>query len=420
MNFRPNPLLYGANKDFFGTFRIILTMRSAVNVEVLSRAVNSAMARYPYFTVSPVREDNNLVLRFNPRPVQVFNDDRCAVLGSEESCGHLLTFGCKGCKIILDASHYIADGMGIMPVLMTVLYLYVSEMYGTEGLKSEKISMPDEPVAEAEYEYPFGNISSEPESFWVQRKLPENVYSPHRDDCDDNELYSYHLHIPQKAMMKIAQPSDGSPVSFLAVMMYRALCSLDEELNQPVTVHVQHQYRPVLKAFASRHSLVSYIPVVFPPKMKDWDVERQNTVVRGQIIMDSEPEADISAVNRLLTAFKDVENMEYAEKKRAMREFIDKSIYPKTFGISYVGKMDWNGLDKYVEDIHIYLGEKNPQNMILMEVMTIGEDFSVSFMQNGRTRRLVDAFAKQLTGFDIPVRIVDEEKYSVCDTRIPD
>ena len=86
MNFRPNPLLYGANKDFFGTFRIILTMRSAVNVEVLSRAVNSAMARYPYFTVSPVREDNNLVLRFNPRPVQVFNDDRCAVLGSEESC----------------------------------------------------------------------------------------------------------------------------------------------------------------------------------------------------------------------------------------------------------------------------------------------------------------------------------------------
>ena len=61
-----------------------------------------------------------------------------------------------------------------------------------------------------------------------------------------------------------------------------------------------------------------------------------------------------------------------------------------------------------------------PQNMILMEVMTIGEDFSVSFMQNGRTRRLVDAFAKQLTGFDIPVRIVGEEKYSVCDTRIPD
>ena len=420
MSFKPNPLLYGANRDFFGTFKIVLTMSEEINLDVLSRSVADAMVRYPYFSIRPERKGNSLILQSNPFPVPVFCDGRCAVLGSEEVNGHLVTFGCEGRKIILNVSHYIADGMGIMPLIKTVLYLYASEMYGAEGLQTDRITMPDEPVSEAEYEYPFRKMQTDPDSLWMQRKIPSSVYTPHRDEADNGELYSYHLHIPQKAMMIIAQPSDGSPVSFLSVMMYRALCALDEGVEQPVVVHVQHQYRPVLRTPLSRHSLVSYIPVVLPARMKSWDVERQNTVVRGQIIMDSEPAADISAVNRLLDVFHNEESMEYADKKETMRKFIDGTITPKTFGISYVGKMDWSGLDKYVDDIHVYLGEKNPQNMILMEVMTVDDDFSVTFMQNGRTRRFVDAFADQLKSFDIPVTIVGEEAYTMCDTEIPE
>ena len=82
--------------------------------------------------------------------------------------------------------------------------------------------------------------------------------------------------------------------------------------------------------------------------------------------------------------------------------------------------MDWYGLEQYVEDIHVYLGEKNTQNMFLIEVMTIGQDFSVTFMQKGNSRQLVDAFVEQIRSFDIPAEIVGEEQYTVCDTKIPD
>ena len=102
-----------------------------------------------------------------------------------------------------------------------------------------------------------------------------------------------------------------------------------------------------------------------------------------------------------------------------MRRYIEDSICGKTFGISYVGKMDWCGLDQYVEDLHAYIGEKDTPNMLLIEVMTVGADFSVNFMQSGRGNRYVDAFIDQLKSFDIPVQLVGQERYALCDTRIP-
>jgi hypothetical protein len=419
MNYKPNPLLYGTSESFSGTFKLAITMHSEVNHEVLSRSVTKAMVRYPYFSIYPVKKGNDILLQHNPYPVPVFADGRCVTLGTEEANGHLLAFGCQGRQIFLNASHYIADGMGIDPLLKTVLYLYVSELYGTEGLNPQKISFPNDPVLKEEYEYPFSDGPFETDDDYLPKSAPRNAYTLDSNAFDTDGLYAYHLHIPQKVMMQKANPSDGSPISYLAVMLYRAMCLLDRNIDRSIVAHVQHQYRAALNKPVSRHSMVSYLPVTLSPKIKEWNVTSQNTVVRGQILLGSEKSADLNAVNRLLAAFPEGENVSLEEKERAMRKYIENSILGKTFGISYVGKMDWCGLDRHVEDIHVYIGEKNNPGMLLIEVMTIGEDFTVTFMQGGRGRRYVDAFMAQLRSFDIPVSLVGEERYTLCDTKIP-
>ena len=419
MNYKPNPLLYGANKDFFSSFKIIITMRAEVDLAALSKAVTTAMVRYPYFSVYAERKENDIQLCHNKQPVPVFNSDRCIVLGTEECHGHLLTFGCEGRKIILNASHYITDGMGVSPLLLTVLYLYVSELYGVEGLNPEKIPMPNDMVQKEEYEYPFPDEPFKIDNEYISKIEVNDAYELNSNEFDNNGLYAYHLHIPQKAMMKIANPSDGSPISFLSVMLYRALCKLDNDIEKPVVAHVQHQYRAALKAPLSRHSMVSYIPVSLSAKMKNWEVMHQNTVVRGQILLGSEVSADLNAVNRFLEVFPNGWNASLSEKEQAMRQYAENSIRNKTFGISYVGKMDWFGLDTYMEDIHAYIGEKDTRNMLLIEVMTIGEDFTLNFMQSGCGKRYLNAFIEQLRNEDIPVSIVGENRYTLCDTEIP-
>jgi hypothetical protein len=328
-----------------------------------------------------------------------------------------LAFGCDGRKIILHASHFIADGMGIAPLLLTVLYLYVSEKYSPEGSNAKRIPMPGDNISEGEYSYPFPDAPRLAECAGETDGAPKSVYSLDCEAFDTDGLYAYHLRIPQRAMMGVASPSDGSPVSFLSVMLFRALCALDSSFERSVVAHLQHQYRGAIDAPASRHSLVSYIPVELSPKIKDRRIEVQNTILRGQIIIDSDRENALCAVDRLVSAMP--EGVTLREKQSAMRCFVARSTQNKTFGISYVGKMDWCGLDRYIEDIHVYIGEKATPNMLLIEVMTIGEDFSINFMQGGRGRRYLDSFIEQLCGFGIPVRLVGEERYTLCDTKIP-
>ena len=416
MKFKPNPLLYGANEDFFSTFRLAIRMKSIVDYELLSRSVERAMVRYPYFCVCPEREGEKLILRYNKRPVPVFCDDRTVTLGSDESRGHLISFGCKDNTIFIDASHYLADGMGVDPLLKTLLYLYVSERYGTEGLETDRIRMPDSPVGEGEFVYPFPDRAMDTEELFLLPKAPEEAYGLDPDAFDKDGLYAYHLHIPQKALMAKASSSDGSPVSFLSVLLYRAFQRLDQNIDKPVVAHIQHRYRAVLKAPMSHHSLVNYIPVIFTPRLSSWDVEKQNTAVRGQVILKGGKEGDIVAVNRLIEAFP--HDTSFAEKKEAMARYAKNSIRGKTFGISYVGKMDWCGLEQYVDDLHAYIGEKHTKNMLLVEVMTIREDFSLTFMQSGRGEKYLTAFIEESCALDIPVRLVGEERYTLCNSSL--
>ena len=414
MKFKPNPLLYGANKDFFSAFRLAIRMKDAVDYDLLSRSVEKVMVRYPYFCVFPAREEENIVLRYNKRPLPVFPDDRTVTLGSEDSHGHLISFGCKDKTIFIDCSHYIADGMGIDPLMKSLLCLYASKRYGTDGLETERIRMPDSTICDGEHAYPFPNSPTNTEDLYVLPEIPQEAYGLDPMAFDDEGLYAYHLHIPQKEMMEKASSSDGSPVSFISVLLYRALHRLDSNIDKPIVAHVQHQYRAVLRAPMSHHSLVNYIPVTMPPRLSKWDVEMQNTVVRGQVILKGGKETDIASINRLIEAFPREGSL--ADKQDAMALYAEKSILGKTFGISYVGKMDWCGFERYVDDLHAYIGEKHTNNMLIIEVMTVGEDFSLTFMQSGRGEKYLNAFMDELRSLQIPVNLVGEERYKLCHT----
>jgi hypothetical protein len=356
------------------------------------------------------------VLRYNDQPLPVFPDDRTVTLGSEESRGHLISFGCKDKTIFIDASHYIVDGMGIDPLMKTLLYLYVSKRYGIEGLATERIRMPDSLVGDEEHAYPFPDRVIEAEDIDIIPESPKEAYGLESEAFDKEGLYAYHLHIPQKEMMAKASSSDGSPVSFLSVLLYRAFHRLDQNIDKPVVAHVQHQYRAALRTPMSHHSLVSYIPVVLAPRLNKWDVEKQNTVVRGQVILKGGYEADIAAVNRLIEAFPS--EASFAEKRDSMARYAENSIRGKTFGISYVGKMDWCGLEPYVVDLHAYIGEKHTRNMLLIEVMTVGDDFSLTFMQSGRGEKHLNAFIEEIRALGIPVNLLGEERYKLCNTKL--
>lgn len=87
-----------------------------------------------------------------------------------------------------------------------------------------------------------------------------NEIEPYTIDSPDKVVDECKWITPFALLMEVANPSDGSPVSFLSVMLFRALCALDKGIDRPFVAHVQHQYRAAINAPLNRHSLVTYIP----------------------------------------------------------------------------------------------------------------------------------------------------------------
>ena len=108
------------------------------------------------------------------------------------------------------------------------------------------VSVKPSIISEEEYAYPFpknpipneGSIS-----------IPQKRYEPFlfADDLFDGDgSYAYNLQVPQQALMKYAKSNDGSPVSFVCVMMYKALMSLHPDIREDIVFSIPHEYRKVL------------------------------------------------------------------------------------------------------------------------------------------------------------------------------
>ena len=67
--------------------------------------------------------------------------------------------------------------MGVDPLMKSLLYMYVSECYGAEGLNAEQIRMPDSAVCDGEHIYPFPNSAINVEELCVLPKESKEAYS---------------------------------------------------------------------------------------------------------------------------------------------------------------------------------------------------------------------------------------------------
>ena len=126
--------LYQSEKYFTHTVRIHVRMKDEVDIDVLDKAVNSAIRRYPYFAVRvTVDEDGGYVLVPNSKKIAVIpTADKMPMVGSSSINDHLLYVDCSGKDIYFNISHTMCGGRGFQPWVMTNVYEYVRLKYNVE------------------------------------------------------------------------------------------------------------------------------------------------------------------------------------------------------------------------------------------------------------------------------------------------
>lgn len=419
MMYRVIPLIYAANEHFKNTIRFALEFYEEIDPEALHYAVKQVQKRYPYFSVKIEKEGESFILAENDLPFVITADEKPVCLNSAASNGHLLAFAWKERTIWVDISHFICDGNGLAPLVKTLAYYYVERRYGSDGIDPESIRLVTDKIEEAEYAYPFPEAPIPNEDAIPARK---KTYDPFlfEDALFDGEgCYAYHLQVRQKDLMAYAKSNDGSPVSFISVMLYKALMNLYPETEKDIVFQIPHEYRKVLGRPLSHDCLARVFFVKLAAKDRSKSVEMLNTSVRGQMVLGSDESADIESINGMLQLNAYMQTLPLEGKKQAMRGLVAGSLSENTFGVSYTGNISWGGMEKYIRDLHLYAGENDRSKSLGVELFTLGDHFCICVMQPGKYPVLVQSLIQSFADCGIECRLMSEARFHLADYEIP-
>ena len=420
MRYRVNNLLYAAGEELLHTIRVDLELNDAVDPEVLTRAVNLAALRFPYYAVRLVREGEEYFMVPNPEPMAVLPEGSRIVLGDEGTGHHLFAFTYSGNKVSMHSSHFITDGNGLFPFLKTILYLYLKEIHPDESFGGSFALPGDEisPGESCDYPYPEHEMEEDP---LVAAVRPDKVYMLSDQPAgygNKDEWSAFFLSVRQDTLMKYVSGVDGSPASFIASLIFMAISDLDEGGDLPIVCGMQHQFRKALKRPVSHLCHVNIVPMVYPASVRGGSIERLNTMSRGILILRGSDENDILTINRHIRNEHMIRGMTLEEKHSYMLGEMLEGIGNNTFGVSYTGRVPWDGIDRYIKSVRPYF-DMALSGGISAEIFSVGEYFDINIMQRSPTDRYVRRMTDHLDDLNIPYEYGGEEHFELCGFKLP-
>ena len=131
----------------------VLDVRLKDNVrgDLLRRALDTAMERYPYLRSKLVEKDGDFYIAANPLPVAFARTDKLRALGSIAVNYQLIDVTYTGRSVRVAFHHALVDGRGITPFLETLIYYYCCLKYNTV-FESGAIRLAGEPLLPGETE----------------------------------------------------------------------------------------------------------------------------------------------------------------------------------------------------------------------------------------------------------------------------
>lgn len=422
MTYKVNNIIYAAGPDLLNTLQIQVTLAETVDPEILRSALGKASQRFPYFCARLTRRGEEYWMESNDLPFVVLPYGKSPELGTPECNYHLFSFQYEGRRLYINTVHYITDGNGIFPFIKSLLYYYLSELHPEEPFDPNQFPLAGDPVPQEEAddspypeallpEDPLGSLSR-PEKILKLDDQPQGYESM-------PGWTSFMFMIKQKALMSYVSSVDGSPATFVTSLIFKAIADSCPEKHLPQVCGMQHQFRHALGRPKSHMCHVNIVPMVYPDDLRNSDIEKLNTMGRGMLIIRADDSNDVLTVNEHIRNEKLIKDMTLEEKRAHMRKVVLDGIGDNTFEVSYTGRVDWNGLERYIENVSPYL-DMTLSGGLSAEIFSVGDYFSINLMQRSGVCVYAERFEALLKENGIAYEAEAPEHFEVCGFRLPE
>ncbi len=379
-----DPNFYVVSDKMSFTIRGEVDLREPVDGEILQKAVNTAMQRYPYFCIRVVREGGELLVKPNPLPHVVLHTSDSITLGSEEVNYHLVVICYDENRIFFHVSHCVTDGAGRTPLTKTVLYYYLQEKYPDDEIESESIYLADSALFPDEETLDISIdeiMKAEPTYF---RKPGPSFKLFEGGDITDHQQTEYRFRVDEKKFMAVNKSNDASPSVLVSALLTIAAWRLHPENHKNIVTNLCMNMRPALGNKHNYHPLFTTIPLICPEQMKTFSLEELCTSMRGMVILQSQEENVKYLLKNMLDAFTLIKNTPSLEEKKDIFSkafFAENGTLSTTFIASYVGRNQMGCLSPYITAMFTTV-DAIPEGGIIIEVTSADGYFYFTFMQD--------------------------------------
>ena len=401
--------LYQNEKLFAHTVRIHVRMKKPVDMDVLDRAVNNAITRYPYFAVRVTTDDDGgYVLAPNDKKIVVMpTSKKLPRVGSDSVNNHLLYVDCAGNDIFFNISHTMCGGRGFLPWVMTNVYEYVKEKYIVEP-DSPNIRKAGSELLPGETSEPAMEMLTTEEPIYKRKiqKAPalgldylNGLFNPFKR----NPNY-YVVSVNQQDFLKVSKANDSSVLSLFFIIFARVLDRVFPEKERVIVGEAAHNPRESVGLPNTHCDFLSHVYVDYDRDSLKGDLEKLGTRTRGQIILQTDPSVSHAEVRKLFELYEKVDQQHGLKAKRKyMKEHslsTGKDAQHGSFIVNYPGLMDWGELAGYV-DWYAFVIEGH----FTVEITAMADKIFVGFMQLIKTDKYIKLLKEELEKAGIPCTV---------------
>lgn len=401
--------LYQREDRFSYVIRVKVTMKEPVDGEILRHSVNTAITRYPYFSVRVAQgKDGGYKLLPNDKPVTVLPiAEKPRSVCSEEVNKHLLFVEYSGKDLYFNISHSLCGGRGAFPWVMTNVYQYVKERYRVSP-DAPEIRKPGEPMLEGEDTEPTLDMLTTDRQIYTRRPAkPTVMIMDYMNGLYNPFLRSNTYHVfefRQNEVMNLARGNDNSVISFFMIVMAKALDKVLPAKDKIIRGESAHNTFAGLGIPNSHYDMLSHVWVDYERPQLGWDMEKLGTMTRGQFILQTDPTFSHPQMRKLFKLYDEIDNILGLKNKRDYMEkhnpSTGKDAEHGTFLVNYTGEMHWGEVADYIESYVAVV-----DGHLVLEISAMEGKIFISFMQMVKGNKYIDAFRQVLDELGLEYRM---------------
>ena len=377
------------------TMGIVIYLKDLIDGDILEEVVNELQVRFPYFYVKKAYKNDELITVPNNLPMTIRNSWNPINFNSKDSNYHLATWKYENNRLAFEISHSLTDGVGILPYIKSVLYLYLSKKTG-QTFDSTGFRLPGDNIPESEIGNPFKGLDIDSIKAPFYKKKPISNFFQFTKEKYDNKRVFY-LKLPEEQVMQYCKNKYGSPNALFSVLLAKATRQYDPENVKTITIYVAINHKSILGNHDNYRPFVGNALLDFSKNRNLDDLTKACTIARGQLMLQTQEENSLWEIKQM----------------KQMMPAPSPDIPQASIYVSYPNYRSFEPIDSYIDGIYT-VSSLSKITSILCEINCINHNFCIAFMQPFSSTKYFECFLKELDMIGIQHDLVYDEPLRLC------